>query len=97
MNTFFDDPRKILLLKFLRETKKEEVLVRANDTMIFIIKKLMEKYNLKTRQQVFELAVLSLALKVPPEKIAPIVRMRRRADSRKGLLDAYEYLVDVEF
>ena len=56
----------------------------------------MEKYRLNSRQQVYELAVLSVGLDIPPEKLAPFLQKRTKGNSRKVLLEVYEALLEAE-
>lgn len=92
-----DDPKKLILMKFLEEPKRKEILIRENTVLIKLVKHLQERYNLDSKQKVFELAILSITLKIPPEKLASLLRLKTRADSKKSLYNAYELLAHLDF
>ncbi|WP_297494759.1 hypothetical protein [Thermococcus sp.] len=91
------DPKKVFLLKYVKEPKTAGyVYLRENETMVFLANKLAEQYGLGSRQKVYELALLSVALGVPPEKLAPFLQKRTKANSRKVLFEVYEALLEAE-
>jgi|GEM_PF-4768261 hypothetical protein len=88
-----EQAQKIILLKYFKEKKDDYTYIRENETLRKIVERLQEKYELSNRAKVYELAVLSLSLRIPPEKLAPLLKMRTRSDSKKSLLKAIEELV----
>lgn len=91
------DAKKILLIKYFKEPKLQGMTyIRENSVLDGIARKLMERFNLDSKQKVYELALLSVGLKVEPEKLAPLLAKRTKSNSRKVLLEAYEMLLEAE-
>ena len=91
------DPRKTFLLRYIKEPKLyNNTHIRENEPLRMLVDKLMQKYGLDSRQKVYELAVLSVGLGVEPEKLAPFLQKRTKANSRKVLFEVYEALLEAE-
>ncbi len=91
------DPKKIFILKYMKEPKiYNNTHIRENGPLRALVDKLMEKYQLNSRQQVYELGVLSIGLDIPPEKLAPFIQKRTKGNSRKAILEVYEALLEAE-
>jgi len=91
------DPKKVFLLRYIKEPKTAGyVYLRENEPLIKLAEKLAEKYGLDSRQKVYELALLSVGLGIEPEKLAPFLQKRTKANSRKVLFEVYEALLEAE-
>ena len=92
------DAKKIILIKYFKEPKHHDVTyIRENSVLDGIARKLMEKFNLDSKQKAYELALLSTGLKIEPEMLAPLLAKRTKSNSKKVLLEAYELLLEAEF
>lgn len=91
------DPKKAFLMKYFKEPKTAGyVYLRENEPLLRLAEKLAERYNLDSRQKVYELALLSISLGIEPEKLAPFLQKRTKANSRRTLLEVYELLLEAE-
>ena len=89
--------KKMFLVRYLKDPKTHNnTYIRENEPLRMLVDKLREKYGLNSRQQVYELAVLSVGLDIPPEKLAPFLQKRTKAHSKKALLEAYEVLIQTD-
>jgi len=86
--------KKMFLVQYLKEPKLyNNTHIRENEPLRMLVDKLKEKYGLDSRQKVYELAVLSVGLGIPPETLAPFLQKRTKANSKRALLEAYEILL----
>ncbi|NJE60473.1 hypothetical protein [Thermococcus sp. 21S7] len=92
-----ENTKKLILMRYFQEPKRHaETYIRENEVLSKIITRMMEKYELNSKQKVYELAVLSMALDIEPEKLAPLLANRTKSSSRKALLHLYESLLHLE-
>jgi len=85
------------LLKYFSAPKTAgSTYLRENESMKELTRKIMEEYNLSTRKQAYELAILSIGLGVPAEEIAPILKAYKR-HSKESLFRVVEQLINMTY